>query len=87
MAEQDILSKIGVGSGLDTTALIQALVDADSAPQKESLDRDEEDTEAKISALGMLKSNLQSFNNILENIKVLIQQVLKVFLPVQQKPP
>ena len=69
MAEQDILSKIGVGSGLDTTALIQALVDADSAPQKESLDRDEEDTEAKISALGMLKSNLQSFNNILENIK------------------
>ncbi len=69
MAEQDILSKIGVGSGLDTTALIQALVDADSAPQKESLERDEEDTEAKISALGMLKSNLQSFNNILENIK------------------
>lgn len=69
MAEQDILSKIGVGSGLDTTALIQALVDADSAPQKESLDRDEENTEAKISALGMLKSNLQSFNNILENIK------------------
>ena len=69
MPEQDILSKIGVGSGLDTTSLIKALVDADSAPQKDSLDRDEGEANAKISALGLLKSNLQSFSNIVEEIK------------------
>ena len=42
MAETEILSKIGVGSGLDTTALIKALVDADSAAETSQLEKDEE---------------------------------------------
>ena len=39
MAGTEILSKIGVGSGLNTTELIEALVDADSIAQKEALDK------------------------------------------------
>ena len=69
MAETEILSKIGVGSGLDTTALIKALVDADSAAETSQLEKDEEKTNAKISALGTLKSNLKQFNNIIKNFK------------------
>ena len=69
MAETEILSKIGVGSGLDTTALIKALVDADSAAETSQLEKDEEKTNAKISALGTLKSNLKQFNNIIKSIQ------------------
>ena len=39
MAKTEILSKIGVGSGLDTSALIEALVEADTVAQKENLDK------------------------------------------------
>ncbi len=69
MAETEILSKIGVGSGLDTTALIKALVDADSAAETSQLEKDEEKTNAKISALGTLKSNLKQFNSIIKSIQ------------------
>ena len=69
MAETEILSKIGVGSGLDTTALIKALVDADSAAETSQLEKDEEKTNARISALGTLKSNLKQFNNIIKSIQ------------------
>ena len=69
MVETEILSKIGVGSGLDTTALIKALVDADSAAETSQLEKDEEKTNAKISALGTLKSNLKQFNNIIKSIQ------------------
>ena len=69
MAETEILSKIGVGSGLDTTALIKALVDADSAAETSQLEKDEEKTNAKISALGSLKSNLKQFNSIIKSIQ------------------
>ncbi len=69
MAETEILSKIGVGSGLDTTALIKALVDADSAAETSQLEKDEEKTNAKISALGTLKANLKQFNSIIKSIQ------------------
>ena len=44
MAGTEILSKIGVGSGMNTTEIIEALVDADSAATKENLDNLEEST-------------------------------------------
>ena len=69
MADTEILSKIGVGSGLDTTALIKALVDADSAAETSQLEKDEEKTNAKISALGTLKANLKQFNSIIKSIQ------------------
>ena len=56
MAKTEILSKIGVGSGLDTSALIEALVEADTVAQKENLDKLEENAKNKISAFSVLKS-------------------------------
>ena len=38
----EILSKIGVGSGMNNTEIIEALVEADSAASKENLDKLEE---------------------------------------------
>ena len=38
MTKTEILSNLGIGSGINTTELIKALVDADTAPQKENLD-------------------------------------------------
>ncbi len=69
MAGTEILSKIGVGSGLNTSEIIEALVEADSAAQKNSLDKMEEDSKAKISAFATLKSNLKDFKNIINELK------------------
>ncbi len=69
MTKTEILSNLGVGSGINTTELIKALVDADTAPQKSNLDNLEEKTKDKISTFGILKSNLQDFKNILKDIQ------------------
>ena len=69
MAGTEILSKIGVGSGLNTTEIIDALVEADSAAQKASLEKMEEDSRAKISAFATLKSNLKDFKDIIVELK------------------
>ena len=39
----EILSKLGVGSGLDTSALIETLVEAEIAGPKEQLEKRESD--------------------------------------------
>ena len=69
MAKTEILSKIGVGSGIDTTELIKALVDADTAATKENLDKLEEKTNDKISTFSLLKSNLKTFKDIVLDIQ------------------
>ena len=69
MTKPEILSNLGIGSGINTTELIKALVDADTAPQKENLDNLEEKTKDKISTFGILKSNLLDFKNILKDIE------------------
>ena len=69
MTKTEILSNIGVGSVINTTELIKALVDADTAPQKENLNKLEERTQDTISTFGILKSNLQDFKNILNDIQ------------------
>tara|TARA_B100000886_G_C20419660_1_gene490923 strand:+ start:223 stop:1890 length:1668 start_codon:yes stop_codon:yes gene_type:complete len=69
MAGTEILSKIGVGSGLNTTDIIEALVEADTAASQENLDKLEDSSKAKISALATLKSNLQDFKDIVNQIQ------------------
>ena len=69
MTKTEILSNLGVGSGINTSELIKALVDADTAPQKNNLDNLEEKTKDEISTFGILKSNLQDFKNILKDIQ------------------
>ena len=69
MAKTEILSNLGVGSGINTTELIKALVDADTASQKENLDKLEETSKAKISTFSILKSNLNDFKDIVLDIQ------------------
>jgi len=69
MAKTEILSKIGVGSGLNTTELIQALVEADTVAASENLNNLEENAKAKISAFSILKSNLKDFKDIVNEIQ------------------
>ena len=52
----EILTKLGVGSGLDTTALIEALVNAETEGVKESLDNKESEYKAQISAFSHSES-------------------------------
>ena len=51
----EILSKLGVGSGLDTSALIESLVEAEIAGPKEQLEQRESDFSARISAFSQIK--------------------------------
>ena len=62
----EILSKLGVGSGLDTTALVDSLVQAETAGTRESLDIAEEKYNTQISAFSEIKANLQVFKDNLE---------------------
>ncbi len=60
----EILSKIGIGSGLNNTDIISAIVDAETAASQEKITNDEKEYENKISAFGTLKSELKDFQSI-----------------------
>ena len=65
----EILTKLGVGSGIDTTALIDTLVQAETAGTQEQLDNKEKQYKAEISAFSQIKNNLKVFNDNLELIQ------------------
>ena len=65
----EILSKLGVGSGLDTTALVDSLVEAETAGTRESLVIAEEKYNTQISAFSEIKANLQVFKDNLDLIQ------------------
>ena len=56
--ETEILSKIGVGSGLNTKEIITAIVNAETVSEKQRIESDKTEYETKISALGILKSEI-----------------------------
>ena len=58
----EILSKIGIGSGLNNTEIISALVEAETVAEKERIEQDETEYENKISAFGIVKSELKNFS-------------------------
>ena len=59
--QTEILSKIGIGSGLNNSEIISALVDAETVVEKEKINEDKVNYENKISAFGILKSELKTF--------------------------
>lgn len=59
----------GVGSGLDIAGLVKKLVEAEGAPKALQLDREEAKVQAKLSALGSLRSALASFRDTLTVLK------------------
>ena len=60
MADVDYLGALGVGSGIDTQKVVNALVAAERAPQQSSLTRLKEKSDARLSAFGIVKSTLES---------------------------
>lgn len=51
----------GVGSGIDTSSIVTALVNASSAPKQTQIDRTEATTKTTLSGIGSLKSALEAF--------------------------
>ena len=58
----DYLSALNIGSGLKTTEIIDALVDAERAPREASINSAKEEKSLSISALGQVKTELTSLN-------------------------
>jgi len=63
-----ILPGLGLGSGLDTTAIVKALVDSDKAAKQGQIDRATKTNTANISGIGTLKSLLATFQSALESL-------------------
>ncbi len=61
MSTPEILSKLGIGSGLNNSEIINAIVDAETIAEKERITKDEADYSNKISAFGLVKSELKTF--------------------------
>jgi flagellar hook-associated protein 2 len=59
----------GVGSGLDVAGLVSKLVAAEGKPQATRLDAQEARAQAKLSALGSLRSALSAFRDSLAKLK------------------
>jgi flagellar hook-associated protein 2 len=59
----------GAGSGLDVAGLVQKLVEAEGAPKNARLDSAEAKVQAKVSALGSLRSALASFRDAVAKLK------------------
>ncbi|KAE9644446.1 flagellar hook protein FliD [Pseudomonas sp. PB103] len=63
-----ILPGLGLGSGLDTTAIVKALVDADKAAKQNQITRQSTTNTSQISAIGSLKSVLANFQTAIKNL-------------------
>jgi flagellar hook-associated protein 2 len=59
----------GIGSGLDVSGLVQKLVEAEGAPKSARLDTAEAKAQARLSALGSLRSALASFRDTVAKLK------------------
>src|SRR5687768_10797638 len=61
----------GIGSGLDTASIVKSLVEAEGGPKTLRLNAGEAKVQAKMSALGTLRSSLASFRDTLTTLKSL----------------
>ncbi|WP_417762037.1 flagellar filament capping protein FliD [Shewanella sp.] len=62
------LTATGIGSGLNITDIVNTLVSAERTPKEDRLDSQEKDLDAKVSAIGSLKSALTTFQDALEKL-------------------
>ncbi len=65
----EILTNLGIGSGINTSKLIESLVNAEVEGPKATLENKEEEYKATISAFANIKNNLRVFNDNLELIQ------------------
>ena len=59
----DYISALNAGSGLNTTQIIDSLVDAERAPREAAIQEKIDDANIAISSIGELKSELSAFNS------------------------
>jgi len=62
----DYLSALNIGSGLNTTQIIDALVDAERAPTENAIKGVQEKRTVQISSLGQVKSDFEGFSASLD---------------------
>lgn len=58
----------GIGSGLDIKSIVNAMVNAETAPKASQLNRLEKTTETKLSALGQLQGALSTFQTSMKDL-------------------
>jgi flagellar hook-associated protein 2 len=63
------IQSIGVGSGLDLNGLVTQLLEAESKPKYDRLDKQEESLEAVISGIGQLKSKMDDFKESVDDLR------------------
>ncbi|WP_028765219.1 flagellar filament capping protein FliD [Shewanella colwelliana] len=63
------LTATGIGSGLDISNIVKVLVDAEKIPKEAIFNRTEQSIDAKVSAMGTLKSELAKFQDALEKLQ------------------
>ena len=68
-ATPEILSKLNIGSGMNNSEIIAALVNAEKAPALDRIERNEEQAQNKISAYSILKSEIKGFRESVRTIK------------------
>lgn len=61
----------GLGSGIDINSIVKALVDAERAPKQSQLNRLEQATSSRISALGTMRSVIGEFSSTLQSLNKL----------------
>ncbi|MFT5790291.1 MAG: flagellar hook-associated protein 2 [Shewanella sp.] len=62
------LTATGLGSGLDINTIVGVLVNAEKSPKEAMFDKKEKTIEAKVSAMGTLKSQLSTFQDTLKKL-------------------
>ena len=65
----DYLSALNVGSGLNVTQIVDALVDAEKVPQESRIQEQLDERNVSISSLGDVKSDLGIFKENLDVCK------------------
>lgn len=65
---QNIVNTLGIGSGIDTTALVSSLVDVERAAPQGRIDGKRETTETQISDFGLLSSALSVLQDAAETL-------------------
>ncbi len=63
-----ILPGLGLGSGLDTSAIVKALVDADKAAKQGQIDRGTKTNTSSISGIGTLRSLMAAFTKSMTDL-------------------
>ena len=69
MSSPEILSKLNIGSGLNNTDIVTAIVESETIAQKEAIDRDEAEFTNQISAFGLLQSQLTDFRTTVRTLE------------------